>query len=196
MRLEMRRADSLDEMLGLPSAMFVPEAYRAILGRDPDPEGLAFYNARLSGGRSRLDILRQLAQSAEAQKHGERTTQYRRAIRRRELRSIPLLGLLFSGSGSEGPQPVAIEQCDRPAPRLPGSEHGSFASVERVEQVAGDVARLKLVVDGMGSAIEGLAEAQLRHEQQLRRLVGQPNAPRKPKASSESAASKTGKKKI
>ena len=45
--------------------------YNILLGRDPDPDGEAFYGARLDGpAAQRLGALRELATSDEAQRYG------------------------------------------------------------------------------------------------------------------------------
>jgi hypothetical protein len=45
--------------------------YNILLGRDPDPDGEAFYGARLDGSpEQRLGALRELATSDEAQRYG------------------------------------------------------------------------------------------------------------------------------
>src|SRR5947208_14071813 len=45
--------------------------YNILLGRDPDPDGEAFYGARLDGPSvQRLSALRELATSEEARRYG------------------------------------------------------------------------------------------------------------------------------
>jgi len=50
---------------GAPDEAFVGDAYRALLDREPDPEGLATSLDALAGGLSRTDILRRIVGSDE-----------------------------------------------------------------------------------------------------------------------------------
>jgi len=52
------------QAIGEPAA-FVEAAYRIVLGREADPEGLAFYRARLEEGHTRTEFLRTLLTSDE-----------------------------------------------------------------------------------------------------------------------------------
>ena len=63
---------ALSEMCGrcVPGAAIIL-IYNILLGRDPDPDGEAFYGARLDGPPAqRLSALRELATSDEARRYG------------------------------------------------------------------------------------------------------------------------------
>lgn len=60
---------ALGGLLALPDGDFVDGAYRAILGREPDPHGKAHYLAKLAQGRRRSWLLDNLASSSEARAH-------------------------------------------------------------------------------------------------------------------------------
>jgi hypothetical protein len=63
---------ALSEMCGrcAPGAAIIL-VYNVLLGRDPDPDGEAFYGARLDGlPAQRLSALRELATSDEARRYG------------------------------------------------------------------------------------------------------------------------------
>jgi hypothetical protein len=60
----------LAALMTLPGPEFVRASYRALLGREPDPAGLAFYRARLREGVGRLQIVCELAASPEAVNKG------------------------------------------------------------------------------------------------------------------------------
>lgn len=51
---------------GLDAAQFITEAYSECLGREPEGEGLCFYERQLEEGASRLEIIRQIMLSPEA----------------------------------------------------------------------------------------------------------------------------------
>jgi hypothetical protein len=60
----------LAALMALPGPEFVRASYRALLGREPDPAGQAFYRARLREGVGRMQIVCELAASPEAKNKG------------------------------------------------------------------------------------------------------------------------------
>jgi O-antigen chain-terminating methyltransferase len=59
------------DFLALPLDVFLGDAYRAALGRDPDPAGAAHYQRMLLRGRiTRIEVLGRLALSAEGRRSG------------------------------------------------------------------------------------------------------------------------------
>ena len=57
---------SLDRLMALHDDLFVAAAYDAILRRQADPIGLAYYAGRLRSGFSRISVMDQLVRSPEA----------------------------------------------------------------------------------------------------------------------------------
>jgi glycosyltransferase involved in cell wall biosynthesis len=57
---------NVDELLGLDGESFVCASYQALLGRHPDPQGLAYYLNRLKMGSNKLSVLCQMSKSTEA----------------------------------------------------------------------------------------------------------------------------------
>jgi len=57
--------ENIYELFILDSETFVVEAYRCLLGRDPDEHGLAYYLGRLAVGYSKEEVVTQLALSTE-----------------------------------------------------------------------------------------------------------------------------------
>jgi serralysin len=49
----------------LDDAQFVTQLYRNVLGREPEPEGLAYHVARLQSGASRAQVLVGFSESPE-----------------------------------------------------------------------------------------------------------------------------------
>lgn len=169
--VEMSSFHSLDEIIALPAPQFIEAAYKLILGRDPDPEGRAYYSGRLNRGRSRLNVLSQLARSPEARDRGEEAELIRQAIRRRERASLPLFGSLFSNRQHALYDLRTEGSSQRSADIGHSSGHGpGVATVEQLGVLAEDLTKLKSIVHGMGFAIEGIAKAQARHEAELARL--------------------------
>jgi hypothetical protein len=59
------------ELFALDERDFIIEAYRNILGREPDPHGAAYYLGCMSLGHGKASVIVQLAQSKEARAPGE-----------------------------------------------------------------------------------------------------------------------------
>ena len=58
------------DFLPLPMDVFLWEAYRQIVGRNPDPQGAAWYQRQLLAGRlTRMEVLGRLALSPEGRMH-------------------------------------------------------------------------------------------------------------------------------
>jgi hypothetical protein len=62
---EILSVTTLDELLACNGQQFVRSAFQTILGREPDPEGLAYYIARLRAGYSKMRTVQQLRLSKE-----------------------------------------------------------------------------------------------------------------------------------
>lgn len=58
-------ARTIDELLGHFDAAFVYCSYITLLGREPDPEGMAYYLGRLRSGYSKSELIAQIALSSE-----------------------------------------------------------------------------------------------------------------------------------
>lgn len=59
----------LQRLLELPSAEFIPEAFRCLLGREPDTGGARHYAMRMAKHYNRLLILAELRSSPEGQEY-------------------------------------------------------------------------------------------------------------------------------
>ena len=60
--------NTLYDLFSVPRSEFVANAYKILLTREPDSEGLGFYQGLLLSGSSRLDILNQIVLSKEGQR--------------------------------------------------------------------------------------------------------------------------------
>jgi GT2 family glycosyltransferase/SAM-dependent methyltransferase/glycosyltransferase involved in cell wall biosynthesis len=83
---------SVEDLLELEPSAFVHSAYRALLGRPPDEDGLQHYRHALERGRSRLEVLADLRYSAEGRRRRVTLPGLDPALRRLRLSRIPLLG--------------------------------------------------------------------------------------------------------
>ena len=73
-----QREYRLESLTGFPDAVFVSMAYRCVLKRAPDRTGFHSYLTRLRGGTfDRIDVLRSLVRSSEAEPIGVRITKLR-----------------------------------------------------------------------------------------------------------------------
>lgn len=94
---------TVPRLLAPHDAEFIDTAYQAVLGRAPDPEGRAYYLARVRTGTHKLEILRQLRRSAEGRAFVPGVAGLDRAIKRYRQLRIPLLGRLMRlHMGAEG----------------------------------------------------------------------------------------------
>jgi tetratricopeptide (TPR) repeat protein len=79
-------------LLSMHGEAFLNEAYKALLGREPDTEGKAYYLARLRNGKSKLEVIAQLHNSAEGQAYPTSLMGLVDALRRHRQHKIPVLG--------------------------------------------------------------------------------------------------------
>jgi len=86
---------TVPRLLAPHDAEFIDTAYQAVLGRAPDPQGRAYYLARLRTGTHKLEILRQLRRSAEGRAFVPGVAGLDRAIRRFRLATAPVIGLVL-----------------------------------------------------------------------------------------------------
>ena len=100
------RANSLAELLSWHDIDFVRCAYVTMLGRQPDPEGEAYYADRIRCGRSKLEVLWQLRRSSEGPRHDPGISGLDRALKIAALRRNRLVGwiarLFYGGEGTTG----------------------------------------------------------------------------------------------
>ena len=88
--LEVRHAADL---LAMPLDVFVFEAYRAALGRDPDPAGAVHYQRQLLRGRlTRIEVLGRLSYSGEGRRSRLSVPGLAPAFALATLYRIPLAG--------------------------------------------------------------------------------------------------------
>jgi SAM-dependent methyltransferase len=89
--------DLLKQLTDLHGQEFIQAAYLAILGRDVDQQGLAYYLPRLSDGSlSKIDILGSLRYSAEGRAAGVALSNLRLKFLVGKFARLPVLGRLFS----------------------------------------------------------------------------------------------------
>lgn len=88
-RPPLETASSITDILQLHHEDFVECAYRTVLKRTADQEGLAHYTNRVLGGHPKIEILCDLYRSAEAKEKGVDLPWLQRAIARHEVRNRP-----------------------------------------------------------------------------------------------------------
>ena len=88
-------ARNLQELLAPCDQEFVDCAFRTVLGRDPDPEGEAYYLAHLRSGRAKIHILRQMRLSEEGQQHDPGIAGLDRSIFKYRMANIPIFGIIM-----------------------------------------------------------------------------------------------------
>jgi len=94
---------SVPRLLAPHDLEFIQTAYQAVLGRAPDPEGEAYYLARLRTGTHKLEILKQLRNSAEGRAFIPGVAGLDRAIKRHFWATMLLVGAVVRLlTGAEG----------------------------------------------------------------------------------------------
>lgn len=90
-----RDAYGVEELLAFHDEDFLRNAYRALLRREPDPEGFASHRAALHGGETtKVEILAHLRYSDEGRRVGVPVRGLRSAYVLHRLRRVPVLGAL------------------------------------------------------------------------------------------------------
>jgi GT2 family glycosyltransferase len=84
-------ATDLASLMSLEGSRFVQAAYRALLLREADEPGLAFYSAELEAGREKLEILETLCKSGEGRARGVELAGLAEMLSARNRASRPLL---------------------------------------------------------------------------------------------------------
>jgi FkbM family methyltransferase len=114
---------SVPQLLAPHDRMFIHTAYQSVLGRPPEPEGEAYYLARLRSGVHKLAILKQLRRSPEGRTSVQSVAGLDRAIKRHRWATLPLLGALLRVLwGAEG------NSATHRALRIIGNDLGSMRS--------------------------------------------------------------------
>jgi O-antigen chain-terminating methyltransferase len=98
MRLSPERDSyTVGEFLALPHNAFIDDAYRLVLGREPDTGGRAHYLDLLNQGRAtRVSILMGMRFSAEGRKHAARIKRLLPSYALYRLTTLPLIGRFFA----------------------------------------------------------------------------------------------------
>ena len=88
------RGTSIPELAGLAGPAFVDNAYRAILGREPDAAGLAQQMAALGAGANKIEILGDLRYSAEGRQRNVAIPGLRPRYVLAKLGRVPVVGAI------------------------------------------------------------------------------------------------------
>jgi hypothetical protein len=104
---------SIDELLTLRGEAFVREAYRIVLNRAVDDEGLKNYMNALRTGKSKVQIISSLKKSAEGRKVSGRLRGLRRAQVYDKATRIPLVGRILLAWARSGDELVWCESKQR-----------------------------------------------------------------------------------
>jgi FkbM family methyltransferase len=184
------RANSLDELLSWNDVDFVRCAYVTVLGRQPDAEGEAYYTDRVRRGHSKLDVLWQLRRSPEGPKHDPGIAGLDRALRRARARSWPIRAMRRA-IGKTSPSASSVSASTSAAPLIPAISHNVRDPKEAsasAQASPAEIEALKLLLDGFGHALRGVASAQARHEEQIDKLLSSTASPSRPLARRRSSS--------
>ncbi|MBF5090894.1 DUF4214 domain-containing protein [Novosphingobium sp. NBM11] len=76
---------------------FLNEVYAKLLGRQPDPSGLATYLPMIRSGETRYRVIEAISRSPEAGEKGVRVFGMKSYRRMRKISRIPIIGRLTAG---------------------------------------------------------------------------------------------------
>ena len=187
----MPRADGLyyvSEILAYHDEAFVEAAFASVLRRAPAEDEFRHTLADLrNGAREKIDILRDLARSAEgkSQVAFDRIAGLRQSRVTQYLRGLPVLGHLWQILAAIIRLPVALRhqrqfEAYALAQQQRIADHLNAPSGERTAAIEHDAAELRLAVADANAAVsllsDALAETTARHaeqQSQLARHVGQ-----------------------
>lgn len=88
-------ARSAKELMRADGELFVRWAYATLLRREADLEGLRFYLRRMSEGKTKISILKQMSRSPEGKAQAVRLPGLQGAIRRAMLKRAPVVGPVY-----------------------------------------------------------------------------------------------------
>ncbi|SJZ89794.1 Glycosyltransferase, GT2 family [Trichlorobacter thiogenes] len=100
-RLSPNAVDTLEELMSYNDEDFIRFSYLTLLGREPDPEGCAYYLARVRAGISKIEILACLHLSKEGRACGAELTGLKSVIRSYRMLKTPVLGLVLQFVGTK-----------------------------------------------------------------------------------------------
>lgn len=84
--------NTIEELLSYQGKQFIQMAYKSLLGREADPDGLNYYLKRMESGINKVGILMQLRESQESKSKIVNILGLEEAIRDYKYRKIPLYG--------------------------------------------------------------------------------------------------------
>ena len=150
--LERRERYKLSDLLGFHDEVFVRNAYKVILKREPDDAGFAEYLGNLRSGRySKVDILRSLRFSSEGRKANVSVEGLSWWVNLRKIYRVPVVGYLLQLAVAIFRLPVLI------------------ANHRRLESHT--AAQLERVASHLNEAVVQLSDTEARHHENNRRLI-------------------------
>lgn len=130
--------EHVDQLLDMHEGAFVQAAYRALLGREPDIEGLRYYLGRLRQGYEKSDLIAQIATSPEARSNGRPELPGVSLILARKRSANRWYKRLFTGDRRAARQINRLEseldRVGRQITRLESECHLRFDRLDRVSE--------------------------------------------------------------
>ena len=126
-------ASTLPELLAYHDQHFIQCAYRTLLGREPDPEGMKYYLGRLRTGFSKIQIVWQLRASKEGKTHAANLPGLDTALQQYRRSQLPLLGCLsrlFNNTESNHPTERKLRAIENQLYLLSDENNRRFNQVE------------------------------------------------------------------
>lgn len=118
------------DLMALREEGFVTATYRALLGREPDREGLQYFTAELHEGRmSRTDMIARLRRSPEGKAAKARVPGLWGMLARERIARLPVIGYLYRAA-------LGVARLPYLAARLDLMEHRDHQTARSLNQVS------------------------------------------------------------
>ena len=125
---KIHKPTSLDELLSYQGEEFLHVAYRSLLQRNVDQEGLKYYLDRLRIGTSKIEILGQIRNSEEGKLHQSNIENLDEVLKRYRQLKTPLLGSILRIAGVK----QIISNIKKPSKKSVAEQHSSsLTSLEK-----------------------------------------------------------------
>jgi hypothetical protein len=150
---EMLSITTLDELLACNGQKFVRSAFQTILGREPDPEGLAYYIARLRAGYSKMRTVQQLRLSKEGFANEVRLPGLDAAIsryKRGQYIAVGWLFRLFDGTESNHPTQRKLRGMENQLWLL---SHATAQGFHQIENTLANLQPMQLAIESQLSRL-------------------------------------------
>jgi lipopolysaccharide biosynthesis protein len=131
---------SIDDLLALEDETFILHAYRFILAREADKEGMEYYLGRLRKGIEKIEIITQLRISSEGKRITEPLSGMDEVIKYHQRKKIPFIGHLLSWLDAKDQQATQFNIIENKMSRLKnGMDAIEKSTTEQIQSLRSEI---------------------------------------------------------